>query len=447
MRQSVGTVLGLIGVLLLTRAIGPAQYGLYAAGLVLAGYLQSVSLWGVNVYLIRREEAPSDQIYHVASTLLLLTSGGAALVAYLALPLLGMWLRIAQFVPIGAAMFVGLPIVVCSQVPLARLERELRYGQVATIELMAQLVFYLVALPLAYLGAGAWAPVSGWWVQQVVFAASTFAASRYRPRLRWNRGQAREMAQYGLGFSASIWVWQLRDLVNPMVVGRYLGAEAMGYVALTIRIVDALSFVKAATWRLSIAALGRLRSDASRFARIVVEGMQLQILAVGPILVAFGVLAPVVIPRFFGTRWQAVPSIYPFIALSYLANSLFNLHSSALYVLRRNWDVTRFHIAHVGLFVAAAVLLVSRLGVRGYGVAEVVALPSYLVIQRLLVRQVGPVNGAVPVCWGLAFGVALFASLGHWWLLGAVPVVMLWPSARENLVTLTRNVREVLHAS
>ena len=52
-------------------------------------------------------------------------------------------------------MFVGLPIVVCSQVPLARLERELRYGQVATIEFMAQLVFYLVALPLAYLGAGA----------------------------------------------------------------------------------------------------------------------------------------------------------------------------------------------------------------------------------------------------------------------------------------------------
>ena len=447
MRQSLGVVVGVIGVLLLTRSIGPGQYGLFAAALGLVGYLQSLSTWGVNVYLIRREEAPSDQIYDVATTLLFLTSAGVTLAALLALPLIEAWLRIPEFGTLGAAMFVSLPVVVCAQVPLARLERALEYGRVATIELTGQLVFYLVALPFAYRGVGAWAPVVGWWAQQVISAVATFAASRYRPRVGWNRLQAKEMAAYGLGFSASTWVWQLRNLVNPMVVGRYLGAEAMGYVALTIRIVDVLSFVKAATWRLSIAALGQLRREASRFARIVVEGMQLQVLAVGPILVAFGVLAPMAVPRFFGARWQAVPGIYPYIALSYLANSLFNLHSSALYVLRRNWDVTLFHWAHVFLFAGAALLLVPRLGVRGYGMAEIAALPSYLVIQHLLVRQVGRVQGLVPLCWGLAFGVALFASLGHWWLLGALPVVLLWPSARRALVDLTRNVVQVLYAS
>src|SRR4029077_18125039 len=70
-RQAVGMVLSLGGALLLTRAIGPEQYGLYAAALGVLTYLQVFSQWGVSVYLIRREAAPSDEGYHQAATVLL----------------------------------------------------------------------------------------------------------------------------------------------------------------------------------------------------------------------------------------------------------------------------------------------------------------------------------------------------------------------------------------
>jgi len=446
-RQAVGMVLSLGGALLLTRAIGPEQYGLYAAALGVLTYLQVFSQWGVSVYLIRREAAPSEEVYHQATTLLLGIGGAVTLVALAALSLLSSWMRIPHFSDIALPLFLGLPLILSGQVPMARLERDLQYQRVAVIELGAQVIYYGVALPLAFRGAGAWAAVAGWWAQQAVAVTLTFVSAHYRPRLRWDRSQVREMVHYGLGFSASTWVWQLRSLVNPLVVGRYGGAASVGYVALAIRIVEVLSFVKTATWRLSIAALARIRDDRARLARSVAEGMKLQALAVGPPLLAFGLVASVVIPRFFGPRWSAVPTIYPFIALSYLANSLFNLHSSALYVLRRNWDVTLFHSAHVVLFAGSALLLVPRLGLRGYGVAEVVALASYLAIQRLLVRQIGRIDCLVPLAWGMALGLALFAAPDRWWALGGLAAVVLWPAAWSDLAAMSRSFREVLRAA
>ena len=446
-RQGVGTVLSLSGALLLTRAIGPVQYGLYAAAIGVLTYLQVFSQWGVGVYLIRREESPSEEVCHQATTLLLAIGAAVTLTALAALPLLSSWVRIPHFAEIALPLLVGLPLLLSGQVPMARLERDLQYGSVAAIELGAQVIYYAVALPLAFRGAGAWAPVAGWWAQQVLAVTLTFVSARYRPRLRWDAAQVREMVHYGLGFSASTWVWQLRSLVNPLVVGRYGGAASVGYVALAIRIVEVLSFAKTATWRLSIAALARIRDDRARLARSVAEGMKLQVVAVGPLLLALGLVASVAIPRFLGPRWSAVPTIYPFIALSYLANSLFNLHSSALYVLRRNWDVTLFHAAHVALFAGSALLLVPRLGLLGYGVAEVVALASYLVIQRLLVRQIGPIDGTVALAWGVALGVGLFAAPDRWWALGGLAAVVLWPAAWSDLAAMSKSFREVLRAA
>jgi PST family polysaccharide transporter len=89
------------------------------------------------------------------------------------------------------------------------------------------------------------------------------------------------MVGYGLGFSASMWVWQLRLLVNSLVVGRYAGADAVGYVALAIRIVDQLSVLKDIVWRLSIPALAQVQGKLARMVKAISEGASLQIMASG----------------------------------------------------------------------------------------------------------------------------------------------------------------------
>jgi O-antigen/teichoic acid export membrane protein len=440
-RQGLGVAIGTIGVILLTRTIGPGAYGLYGAALGIYIYLVSLSSWGVEVYLIRREGEPQPQDYHQAFSLLLVLGLAGAGVAILTLPLLERWMRLEGFGPVATALFAGLPVVLLSRVPLAHLERALDYRSVALIELSAQAVFYLVALPLAYQGLGPWAPIGGWWGQEILRLGMLYRTSGYRPRLYWESARVRAMMRYGLGYSSSIWVWQMRMLVNPLVVGRYAGADAVGYVTLTIRIVEQLSFVKEFAWRLSIPALARVQESLSRMGKAVTEGMSLQLMAVGGPLVGFGLVAPWVIPNLFSPRWLPVLEIYPFIALGYMANAVFNMHSSALYVLRMNWKVTVFGLVHIILFAGSALFLIPSLGLRGYGWAEVAALPSYIFLHFFVTAYVGRPRYAYAGIWFTAWAIPLLSSqlLGAWTAI-CIIAPLIWPGTRRKLLQMAATI-------
>jgi len=441
LRQAIVIAVSTVGIVLLTRTIGPEAYGVYAAGVGLYMYLFVLSQWGVEVYLIRYEGDLEPQDYHQAFSLLLLLGLAGAGVGLLALPLIERWVRLEGFGPVATALFVGLPVVVPGRVPQARLERALAYGSIASIETAVHIVFYLVALPLAYQGLGSWAPVGGWWAEEIVRFALLFLTSGYRPRLHWDSEKVRAMMRYGLGYSASLSVWQLRLLVNPLVVGRYAGADAVGYVALIIRIVEQLSAgVREVVWRLSIAALARLQGDLARLTRAVTEGMSLQVMALGPVLLAFGMVAPWIVPPLFGSRWLVMLEVFPFIALSYLSNVMFNLHITALYVLRRNSKVVAFNLLNVILFAGSALLLVSRLGVKGYGWAEVIALPSYLLLHIWFVAYVGRPKYTQAGVWFIGFAIPLFSwQLSPWVCVSAI-LPLMWPATRKQLVDTLREV-------
>ena len=235
------------------------------------------------------------------------------------------------------------------------------------------------------------------------------------------------MLSYGFGYSASIWIWQLRRLVNPVLVGRVAGAEGVGIVALAVQIVTQLSFVASASWRLSTAVLARLQTDLPRLTAAVGEGMRLQIAAVGVPLVAFAWVGPWIVPLLFGHAWGPVTLVYPFIALGGLANAAFNLHSSALYVRRHNGDVALFHTVHILLFAGSAWLLLPRVGLVGYGWAEVMAIASYALAHRALALRVGapPSRGALLL--GAAFGLALFRDALGWASVLGLLALAAWP--------------------
>ena len=84
LRQGLGMVISLGGVLLLTRTIGPDQYGIYTAVYSLFWYLQTISQLGISVYLVRREGQEEQKfIYDQGFTLLLLMALSAVAIAFL----------------------------------------------------------------------------------------------------------------------------------------------------------------------------------------------------------------------------------------------------------------------------------------------------------------------------------------------------------------------------
>jgi O-antigen/teichoic acid export membrane protein len=166
-RQLVTMCLSLVGLLMITRIIGPAAYGPYVAAIGIYQYAQNLGQAGIGVYLVRAAGEVDEQAYRVATTLLL--ASALMLVALLesGLGVITAWVPLPGLAPLLSVLLLSLVPQTLTVAASARLERALDFRRVAMIEVGGQLLYYVVALPLVALGFSVWSLVAGWTLQQL----------------------------------------------------------------------------------------------------------------------------------------------------------------------------------------------------------------------------------------------------------------------------------------
>ena len=380
-RYGLGILVSFVNMLVMTRWIGPHAYGIFVTALGLSAFLAAFARGGIDTYLVRSERPPDSHSYDIANTLvvgfsIVLMASGAA-----AAPLLTKWYGSREFVAPFLVTLLTVPLVGLAGPATAKLERDLNFRAVAGIELGGQILALAVGVGLAWWGCGVWAPVAGLLAWQLWAAAGALRAAHLMPLFCFDAAEAQRMLSFGLGYSASLRIWQMRSLVNPLIVGRFVGAEGVAFVALAIRFAEGLGFVRNAAGRLAIATLSRLQHDRRRFQSALESALKLQVWSLGLMLSAFALIAPVILPRMIGVRWMPSLRIYPFIAAGVLMNSVYNLQASALYVAGQQWLVLRAYGLHVMLLAAGTFLLLPGLGIAGYGWAEIAACGGYALLH------------------------------------------------------------------
>ncbi|HKS74691.1 MAG TPA: oligosaccharide flippase family protein [Terriglobales bacterium] len=408
-RYGLGVLVSLGNMLVLTWWIGPHAYGVFVTAIGLVSFLASVARAGVDTYLVRLENEPDAKTYGIASTVVLstsivLTGFGCGLI-----PLLTRWYGGREFAAPYFVLLLSLPVVGMTGIPTAVLERQLNFQRLAGLELGGQGLGLVLSMMLAWSHCGVWAPVAGQLGWQGFLFLATCASASYFPRFRFAWHEARTMLRYGAGLTASLRTWQLRTLVNPLLVGKFAGAEAVAFVAFAIRTAEALGSVRMAAGRLAIAALARLQNSREQFRASLEQALFLQIITLGPLLCAFALLGSWAVRHIAGPRWMPSLIVYPFVAAGVLVNSLYNLQASALFVVGKQWLVMRSYTAHVVLLAAGTFFLLPRYGIAGYGWAELLACSAYPVLQSGL--KTVPISYRRLTPWLAAFTALLFIPM------------------------------------
>lgn len=406
-RYGVGVLVSLGNMLVMTWWLGPHIYGLFVTAISLVAFLATLSRAGVDTFLVRHESTPSQAMYETANAVIFIVSFALAGAAVFLTPLLAHWYGSREFVAPYLVLLLTIPVTGMTGVPMAKMERDLHFRRIAAIELAGQSLGLMAAIALAWAKAGVWAPVAGQLVWQFVILIATAHAAGLQLKLRLHSGQWRPMCSFGLAMTLSLRTWQLRTLVNPLLVGKFAGTEAVAFVAVAIRIAESLGTFRLAAGRIAIAALGRLQQQREKFRSALENALFLQVITLGPLLCIFALVGPFVFRHLIGARWTPSLAVYPFVAAGVLVNSVYNLQASALFVLERQWVVMRCYAAHVVLLGAGTWLLLPHWGIAGYGVAELVACCAYYAIHR-------GVANILPLSWrriapaAAAFAVVLF---------------------------------------
>lgn len=387
-RYGLGVLVSLANMLVMTWWIGPHAYGLFVTAVGIVAFLATLARGGIDTYLVRSDVPPDDRDYGTATTLIVGASLALTVAGTAVVPLLIRWYGNREFVPPYLALLLTIPVTGLTGVPMASLERALDFRRIAAIELVSQSAGLVVATLLAWSRAGVWAPVLGQVTWQVFTLLAVAAAAPGWKHLQFDRGQARKMLSYGMSLTASLRTWQLRTLVNPLLVGRFAGAEGVAFVALAIRIAESLGSFRLAAGRIAIAALARLQSQREEFRKALEQALYLQVVTLGPLLCGFALCGPLVVRRLIGLRWMPSLAIYPFVAAGVLVNSVYNLQASALFVIGKPRVVTEAYTGHVILLALTTLVLLPRMGIVGYGWAELAACLAYIAIHAGLARSV-----------------------------------------------------------
>jgi len=408
-RYGLGMLVSLGNMLVLTWWIGPHAYGVFVTAIGLVSFLASVARAGVDTYLVRVESVPCQKTYGVAGTVVVLTSVALTLAGGALIPPLVRWFGSREFVAPYVVLLLSVPVVGLTGIPTAKLERELDFRRLASLELGGQVLGLLLSSALAWARCGVWAPVAGQMVWQCFLFAGTCRYSQLTPCLRFDRLEASAMLRYGAGLTASLRTWQLRTLVNPLLMGKFVGAEGVAFVAFAIRTAEALGSVRLAAGRLAIAALARMQTNRERFRNALEQALFLQVVTLGPLLCGFALLGSWGIRHFAGSRWMPSLIVYPFVAAGVLVNSVYNLQASALFVVGKQWLVMRSYAAHVVLLSAGTLIFLPKLGIAGYGWAELLACGAYPLLQGGL--RATPVSYRRLAPWLATFAALLFVPM------------------------------------
>ncbi|MCS6923895.1 MAG: oligosaccharide flippase family protein [Fimbriimonadales bacterium] len=448
LRRVLGIALGFAGLILLTRAVGPNAYGVFAAAIGVVGYLSLLGQMGVRMYLIRAPQDDLEALTHQAFSWLLTAGTGLALICTLIVAVIyQIGSSPSEFVLTTGVLAATIPVGLIGQVPGALLERGLEYKRTAIVEILAQLSFYAVGIPLAQWGYGVWALVGGQWAQLLTTTVGVFWASGYRPRWLWRRSLLKDMLGYSFTQAIAGWLYELRNLGLGFVLLPLAGAEVVGYYALAQRLLQLLSVIKEAVSRVSVPVYAYVQDSVDKLLLAICRSAQAQVLGLGVACLGMVLTGQWLLPLLFGAQWD-IPmamTMFAFLASEQILSAIFGAQAQALHVRRHSLVVAKIAAVFLVNFFTVATLAVWLLPSAWKGIGFATAywlthLPNNWLYHRLMPKYIGQPYYGMSLTWAVALSVALFAPVVSYWLLLGLAIFLL-PASRRELTALLHELR------
>lgn len=297
--------IGLVGTLVITRFVAPAEYGEVTVAAVLGMTANQFSTIGWGQYLVSRPSAPPSLAFHVT-----VFHVGLGLLALAALLLgagqLGPLLdapHLARYLP-GVALSVLLDRV--AFVPERLLARELRFGRLSATRAAGDLTHSAVSIVAAAAGLGGLAIVLGnvsrSFLRMVVFCASVERRA-WLERCRIDGKQTRELLAFGVPMSLGALCEFATRRWDNLLVSRFFGPGVTGMYNLAYNLAD-VPAIQIGEQIGDVLLPSFARMDPARRPDALLRALSLLGLVVFPLAVGLGVVAPTLVATLFDPRWQ-----------------------------------------------------------------------------------------------------------------------------------------------
>ncbi len=311
------SVLQFFQMLVFARWAGPAAVGDYALAAAVMGFVAPLAEAGISQAVVQHREVQPGQLATLALVGFVLGAGLLVVLYFLGGPL-GAWYGRSELAGLLPLMALPLLFTPFSAAQGGLFLRDFRFDLAVKIEVGASLLGFVLlfiflaagygvfAMAWSFVGRNTGSALACWWLARKAYPVDWRHPARWRsvwPMLRFG----------GLDLSAR-WADYLANYLDKLIVGKWLGAEALGFyqLAFSLLVLPTARLGYALT-RVSYPVFSRLRHAPRALQAFFQRNALDLLLLLFPVYLALGLFAEALIGVMYGARWlAAVPLVQAF---------------------------------------------------------------------------------------------------------------------------------------
>lgn len=388
--EAVRFALQLTVIVILSHLVRVEQFGLLALAMVVINLVIGISEIGVYYAIVQRKELTETHI-RVAFTLSLLFGLFFTAAVNVAAPLVATLLGNDEVTPILRLMSLMFLFMNLGSTAMGLLQRKLDYRNLLIAELCSYgLGYALVSLTLALLGYGVWALAWASVVQFFLRSVLLLWLSPHPKRPSLASKEARQLLNFGVGASLSTLANYAALNGDYFVVGRWLGAAALGLYARAYQLMTLplMQFTAVIAYVL-FPVYSMIQDDDARLRRAYLNAASLSAIIIAPALTMIGVAAPEIMSGIFGAEWVGAAAPLTILCAGGPLCAAYSLGDALARAKGAVYAKFRCHAIYAACIFAGS-YIGARWGIIGVAVGVVVAtIVMYLLMAQLTNRLVG----------------------------------------------------------
>jgi O-antigen/teichoic acid export membrane protein len=345
----------LVVAVVLARLLAPHDYGVAGMVLVFAGIVPIFSGLALGAALVQRRELNEAD----RSTAFWTGLGLGALFTGLGVLAAGPIARFygePQVRPLVTVLSFSFLLTALGMTHGQLLIRDLEYRTLELRTMAGTLAGSIAGIVAALRGFGPWAIIVQQLAMAGVQAALLWGLSSWRPRFVYSLRSLRGLVGFGGNVSGTLVLSELNSNTDNLLVGRFLGAPALGTYAIAYNVMLVpFSRLTSPLQEVLYAAFSRLQDDTQRVLSVWLRVNRLLAAVSMPALAGLVIVAPELVHVVLGDRWRAAVPVIRILAWVGLMQSLQGLNASVLFARDRAGTVLRFSAcafaANLGAFV------------------------------------------------------------------------------------------------
>lgn len=352
--------------ILLAKLLFPEQFGLVGMATVFISLIQVFNDLGIGSALIqKKEENLKDSHYHTAFW----TGVAWAVAVYISIyfvfaPLAAMFFNEPMLERIIPVLSLGILSGPVNLVHKARLTKQMDFKKLAYIDNVSTVFSGLLALTLAYLGAGVWALVFNSVATFIVAMPLYFKATSWSPKLIWDKAAFNEIFGFGLFTTGSHLVNFLILNIDYLLIGKLLSAAALGKYTLAFVLTDTFrNQLTTMVNKVMYPVYSQQQSDKPALKRYYYKVVKLNGAIVYPIMLFFVILAEPFVLGFFGDKWAETILPLRILSVSVMLHMLVSSHAILIRGIGRPGVEMRMQFLKAALYIPTI-----SIGIYFYGI-------------------------------------------------------------------------------